>query len=133
MANSRAVISIYDEPMWKSIRARRMELQQCDDCSRFRYPPAPNCPHCLSMNCRWRPVSGRGKILSWVIFDRQYFDNWKPPYNVVAVALAEGPIVISNLVGPEPAGSWIDRPVELCYETDAAGETISKVRLVPGG
>jgi uncharacterized OB-fold protein len=46
MANSRAVISMYDEPMWASIRAERMELQQCSSCKRFRYPPAPNCPHC---------------------------------------------------------------------------------------
>src|SRR5262245_19506 len=116
MANSRAFVTMYDEPMWASIRNKRMELQQCSSCKRFRYPPAPNCPNCLSMDYEWTPVSGRGKILSWVVFHRQYFDNYKPPYNVVAVQLEEGPIVMSNLVGPEPSGTWIDQPVEIVYE-----------------
>ena len=129
MANSRAVISMYDEPMWASIRAQRMELQQCSSCARFRYPPAPTCPHCLSMDYGWKPVSGRGQILSWVVFHRQYFDNYKPPYNVVAVQLEEGPIVMSNLIGPEPSGSWIGKPVALCYEDGTDGETITRVRL----
>lgn len=129
MANAQAVMSMYDEPMWASIRSHALHLQQCDDCGRFRYPPAPNCPHCLSLSQHWQPVSGQGTILSWVVFHRQYFDDYPPPYNAVAVRLAEGPILISNLVGDEPEGSWIGRPVTLCYETDAAGTVIPKVRL----
>lgn len=128
MANSRAVISMYDEPMWASIRAERMELQQCASCKRFRYPPGPNCPYCLSLDYEWKPVSGRGKIMSWVVFHRQYFDNYKPPYNVVAVQLEEGPIIMSNLIGPEPSGNWIDQPVMLCYEEGIEG-TITRVKL----
>jgi uncharacterized OB-fold protein len=129
MANSQAVISLYDEPMWESIRARGWELQQCDNCGQYRYPPAPNCPHCLSLSYTWKPLSGRGKILSWVVFHRQYFDNYPPPYNAVAVQLAEGPIVISNLIGEPPEGSWIGREVEICYEQDQDGGVIPKVKL----
>jgi uncharacterized OB-fold protein len=129
MANSQAVVSLYDEPMWESIRAERWQLQQCDDCSTFRYPPGPTCPNCLSMATTWRPLSGRAKIISWVVFHRQYFDNYKPPYNVVSVQLAEGPLVISNLVGDEPEGSWIGRDVEICYGTDNADNVIPQVRL----
>ncbi len=47
---------------------------------------------------------GTGEIVSWVIFHRKYFDDFPPPYNMIAVRLDEGPIVISNLVGPEPDG-----------------------------
>ena len=129
MANSRAAISLYDEPMWASIRGKRMELQQCSSCQKFRYPPAPNCPHCLSMEYKWKPVSGRGAILSWVVFHRQYFDDYKPPYNVVAVQLEEGPIVLSNLSGPEPSGTWIGKPVEITYEESVEGETLPRFLL----
>ncbi len=130
MTHSRAVVSLYDEPMWKSIEAGRWALQQCDDCGTHRYPPAPICAKCLSMSYTWKPLSGQGKILSWVVFHRQYFDDYKPPYNVVAVQLAEGPIVISNLVGTEPRGSWIGRDVAICYERDAEGGAIPRVTLI---
>lgn len=129
MAPRRAIVSIYDKPMWASVEAKRMELQQCDSCAQFRYPPAPNCPHCLSMDYKWKLVSGRGKILSWVVFHREYLDDYKPPYNVIAVQLEEGPIVISNLSGPEPSGTWIEKPVEMIYEQGADGETLPRFRL----
>ena len=129
MAPRRAIVSMYDKPMWASVDANRMELQQCSSCQQFRYPPAPTCPHCLSMDYKWKPVSGRGKILSWVVFHREYLDDYKPPYNVIAVQLEEGPIVMSNLSGPEPGGTWIDMPVEMIYEKGTDGETLPRFRL----
>jgi uncharacterized OB-fold protein len=129
MAPRRAIISIYDKPLWASIEAKGMELQQCDSCSQFRYPPAPSCPHCLSLDYKWKKVSGRGKILSWVVFHKEYLDDYKPPYNVVAVKLEEGPIIVSNLSGPKPSGTWIGKAVEIIYESGADGETLPRVRL----
>ncbi len=129
MANSRAVISCYDEPMWASIRRRKWELQHCDDCSRVRYPPSPTCPHCLSMAATWKPLAGGGRIISWVVYHKQYFDDYPPPYNVVAVQLDEGPLVITNLVGDEPEGSWLDHRVEIVYAPDVRGEPLPRVRL----
>jgi uncharacterized OB-fold protein len=129
MAYARAVISIYDQPMWESIRGRTWSLQSCDDCGEYRYPPAPICPNCLCMGYKWKPLSGTGKILSWVVFHKQYLPDYPPPYNVVAVQLAEGPIVISNLVGTEPEGSWLDRSVQVCYAPDAEGNLLPKMQL----
>ena len=128
MGASREVMSLYDEPLWASIRARNMQLQVCAQCAAWRYPPAPVCPHCLSMEAQWKPLSGAGTILSWVIFHRQYFDDFKPPYNAIAVQLAEGPIVISNLGGAAPAGSWIGERVELCYVEHSATRTLPQFR-----
>ena len=129
MSYARAVMTIYDQPMWASIRDKRWSLQCCDGCGQYRYPPAPNCPNCLSLDYEWKPLSGAGKILSWVVFHREYLPEYKPPYNVVAVQLAEGPIVVSNLVGPAPEGSWIDQPVRVCYEPDTDGNLLPKMQL----
>lgn len=115
MSFSQRVVTIYDQPMWESMERRKLELQACVSCGRFRYPPGPTCPHCRSMEYRWQPVSGHGKILSWVVFHRQYFGDHPPPYNAVAVEIAEGPILISTLVGEKPEGSWIGAEVELDY------------------
>ncbi len=132
MGISQRVITLYDQPMWDSIARGRLELQQCDSCRRFRYPPGPTCPHCLSMDYAWKEVSGRGTILSWVVFHRQYFEDFLPPYNAVAVQIAEGPIVVSNLIGEEPTGSWIGAQVEFVYR-EHSGRMQHAVRLVESG
>ena len=128
MATSKPVMGLYDKPMWESMKAGKLELQKCRNCGKFRYPPAPICAHCLSMEYDWTPISGRGKILSWVIFHRQYFEDFPAPYNCVAVQLEEGPIVVTNLKGDEPKGSWIDAEVVFAY-TEHAGRMQHHVRL----
>jgi uncharacterized OB-fold protein len=131
MANSKPVISIDDMPMWASMERDALELQCCDQCNTFRYPPAPVCPECLSEAVTWTPVSGKGRVLSWVIFHRKYFDDHVPPYNSVAVLLEEGPIIVSQMEGEKPPGSWIGEQVELAYG-EHAGRRQHHLRWVPG-
>ena len=116
MGNSNRTLSMYDVPMWESIDAGSMRLQCCSNCGLFRYPPAPVCSVCLAEQAQWRELSGRGTILSWVVFHRRYFDDHPVPYNAIAVQLEEGPIMVSNLVGPVPDTDWIGRAVRMVYE-----------------
>lgn len=129
MANSQPFITLLDEPMWDSIEKHQWALQSCSQCGTFRYPPAPICANCLSMSAEWKTLSGRGSIISWVVFHRQYFDDFPPPYNAVAVQLEEGPLVISNLEGETPQRSWIGQQVEVVYGRHSSGRTIPKVKL----
>jgi uncharacterized OB-fold protein len=117
MANSSRVMTLYDAPMWESITRRQWSLQRCSSCGRFRYPPSPICPEDQVMEYQWVALGGGGTVLSWTVFHRQYFDDFPPPYNAIAVRLDEGPIVVSNLVGQEPSSDWIGMRVELIYET----------------
>jgi hypothetical protein len=43
----------------------------------------------------WTPVSGRGKLLSWVTFRRQYFGEYPSGHVVVSLELEEGPLCIT--------------------------------------
>jgi uncharacterized protein len=128
MGKSNRVLGHYDKPMWESIAKRQWALQYCSKSGSYRYPPSPVCPDSLSMDYEWRPIKGTGEIVSWVIFHRKYFDDHPAPYNNVAVRLDEGPIVISNLVGKEPEGSWIGRRVEVVYE-DHAEYVLPRMKL----
>ena len=128
MSKTRQHVGFYDRHMWQSIERRAMELQTCAACGTVRYPPGPACPHCLSLEWDWRPVSGRGTIMSWVTFHRQYFDDFPPPYNAVAVRLVEGPIVVTNLIGTAPSESWIGKEVVLDY-VDHDGRIQHAVRV----
>jgi uncharacterized protein len=128
-ATPRPVSGLYDRPMWDSIRAHRFALQRCRDCGTFRYPPGPACPDCLCLEAEWVPLAGGAEIMSWVVFHRGYLPAYPPPYNVITVRLDEGPMMVANLEGPEPQGSWIGRRVRLCYATMPDGVVLPRFRL----
>jgi uncharacterized OB-fold protein len=130
MGKSKPIMSLYDEPMWESIRAKRLSMQRCSHCRKFWYPPGPLCPYCLSTDYEWSQVSGAGTILSWVIFHRQYFDDFPTPYNVIAIQLEEGPIFVTNLVGEEPRSGFLGKPVRIDYATSPAGDVRPVAKLV---
>jgi uncharacterized OB-fold protein len=123
------VMGMHDKPMWESIRARAMKLQRSKATGEFLYPPAPVCPRTLSPDLEWTPVSGRGRILSWVIYHKQYLPAYPAPYNVIAVRLEEGPVMISNLQGRTPQGSWIGAAVRLVYATMPDGTVLPRFEL----
>lgn len=123
------VMGHYDRPMWDSIAAREMALQRCTACNEMRYPPGPSCPVCLSPAFAWTSLGGGATILSWVVFHRGYLPAYPPPYNCIAVRLDEGPVMISNLEGPEPENSWIGQRVKLCYATVAGDRILPRFRL----
>lgn len=106
-----------------------MRLQRCRHCGAYQYPPAPACMECLSEYLDWTPITGRGTIVSWVIYHRQYLEQYPAPYNVIAVKLEEGPLFTSNLAGPEPEGSWIGAAVKLTYVDFPDGSVLPRFEL----
>ena len=124
-------ISPLDKPFWDYTRKHELRLQCCTSCRKFRYPTSPVCADCDSDSYEWEKVSGRGKILSWVVFHHCYFPSFakEVPYNVAIVALDEGPQMVSNILAPNETlrGSM---PVEVVFE-DATDEiSIPKFRPV---
>lgn len=107
------VLGFYDVPMWQHLEQGTFKLQCCASCGAFRYPPGPVCHDCLSPESDWTEVGGGGEILSHATFHKGYLPGYQTPYTVVAVRLDEGPIVVSNIEGPDPADDWIGRRVSL--------------------
>lgn len=125
----RPVPLVHDVPFWESVAARDMKLQRCADCGEWRYPAGPICAACNSERAVWERVSGRATILSWVVFHKTYLPAYPAPHKVIAVRLEEGPILISNLEGPEPEGSWIGEQVRLRYSTMPDGMVLPRFEL----
>lgn len=80
-------------PFWEAAADGRLLLPQCTACSRFHWYPRPFCPHCHSPDVAWREASGRGHIHAASMLRRKV-----DPYIVAYVALAEGPILLTNLL-----------------------------------
>jgi uncharacterized OB-fold protein len=114
--------NVYEQPFWDFVEQHRLSLQRCSGCGAFRYPPGPVCFRCLSDEYAWTPLEGTGRLLSWVVFHRQYFPELPPPYVVAAARVTEGPILIANLVGGDRRRLRVDAPVRIVYEDAATPE-----------
>lgn len=124
------VAGLYDQPFWDHLKATgRMHLQCCGACGTWRYPPGPVCQECLSPDCDWRPVSGGGELLSWVMFRKQYLPAYPAPYNVIAVRLDEGPTLVSNLTENPVATDLIGRRVRMVAVAMDDGVTLPRFEL----
>jgi hypothetical protein len=62
-------------------------------------------------------MSGRGRVIAWTVFHRQYFPELPVPYLVASIALDEGPLMIGNVPGLAPDAARLDLPVEVDFET----------------
>jgi uncharacterized protein len=110
-------------PYWQAARAHRLELPHCNACGRFWFPPSQLCPHCLAADFKWTPVSGRGRVFSFVTFHRVYHEAFaqEVPYVVALVELEEGPRMLTNIVGATPEAVVCDMPVKVVFD-DVADE-----------
>lgn len=124
------VAGLYEAPLWQSVSERRMCLQQCQHCYEVHYPPVPRCPRCLREELTWEPLKGAGVIVSWAVFHRSYLPAYAAPYNVIAVRLIEGPIMVSNLIGKWPLGNWIGQSVRLVYDDMPDGVVLPRFSLM---
>jgi uncharacterized OB-fold protein len=97
-------------PFWQYAAQGELRVQACADCGEPRFPPRPCCPHCQSFTTTWRPVSGHGRIWSYVVPHPPLLPDYaaQAPYNVVVVELADAPRIrlVGNLV--TEAGAPLD-------------------------
>ena len=132
MAYDKPLPEITDEnrPFWESCAAGALSLQRCRACGRFRYPIAPVCPPSLASDFAWEPVSGRGRVFSYVVFHQVYHRAFQGdvPYNVALVELEEGPFMFSNVVELPNEQLTCDLPVRVVFERVTDTVTLPRFR-----
>jgi len=103
---------------WEACKRGELRLQKCAGCAHVRFPPAALCPRCLSESFAWEPMSGRGKVYTWIVVHRPqhpaFFED--APYNVAIVELEEGARLHSRIVGCSNDAIEIGMPVEVVFE-----------------
>ncbi|MFD8645824.1 Zn-ribbon domain-containing OB-fold protein [Streptomyces zaomyceticus] len=94
-------------PFWEYAAQGELRVQSCADCGELRFPPRPCCPHCQSFASEWRPMSGRGRIWSYVLPHPPLLPEYaaQAPYNAVIVELADAPRIrlVGNVVAAPDA------------------------------
>ena len=125
------VLTDINRGFWEGCAEGVLRVQRCGACGHLRYPIAPWCPECLDERWDWEGLSGRGSVLSKLVFHQSYHPAWKDriPYNVVLVQLEEGPRMISNIAPVSSEDFAVGDAVEVVFENE--GEfTIPRFRVV---
>jgi uncharacterized protein len=114
----RPAITPVNKPFWDACAEGVLAIQKCTACGHLRYPAGVACPKCLSSQSTWQPVSGLGSIFSFIVFHRAYHPSWegKTPYNVSLIELAEGPVMLSNVVDVDNATLKVGLPVKVAFQ-----------------
>ena len=106
------------KPFWDGLRERKLLLPRCQACGHAFFYPRVLCPRCHARDIGWIQASGRGKLHAFEIAYQAFHKAWKikPPYVLAMVELAEGPRLMTNVVGCEPEGVHVGMPVQVTFD-----------------
>jgi uncharacterized OB-fold protein len=94
-------------------------IPRCEQCGRFVWYPAAECPFCNGGGLRWTPVSGDATLFSWAVVRRAFLPAFAEmvPFVTALVALAEDPAVrlCSYVVDIEPEQLRADSPLHVAF------------------
>jgi uncharacterized OB-fold protein len=121
-------ITELNRPYWDALEQGHLVFQRCA-AGHAWLPARRHCPTCLADAAGWHRSSGRGRLVSWVVYHTAYHEAFASllPYNVALVELEEGPRLITNIVDANDALAG-DAPVELAVERQD-GQALARVRL----
>ncbi len=116
---------------WKGCREHELRFQKCKNCDHVRWPPSVICPQCHSFEAKWIVSGGTGAIYSYVVYHIAFHPAFKKdlPYATAVVKLAEGPKILTNIVGCRPSELFCEMPVNLVWED--VSETVSLPKFTP--
>lgn len=121
----RRVAAVEDQPFWNAIDAGTFVLARCT-CGTY-YARLQACLQCgADANAlTWVPVSGRGSVRTFVVFDKPYHPYFEErlPYVVAVVTLEEGPEITTNIIDTDVSAITIGMPVHIVI-SDRGGQKI---------
>jgi hypothetical protein len=106
------------QPFWDGCAAGELRIQRCTDCGRPYFYPRQVCPHCGSAKIEWFTASGDATLYSYAINHRPAPGFGDAPYAIAVVQLAEGPRMMTNIVGVPntPEALRLDMPLRVRFE-----------------
>ena len=103
---------------WEACNEGRLLIQRCAACGHHQFYPRLLCTHCMSGDLGWHEASGQARVKSFTIIRRPVTEAYADdvPYVVALVELAEGPTMMSNVVGCDPESVAIGMEVAVDFE-----------------
>lgn len=111
------------EPYWQAAVQGTLKVMYCLACAQHYVHPRPYCPHCGSDRTEWHDAAGTGTIYTFTVTARA------PVFQVTAmVQLTEGPIMMTAIVGSDPAVLAIGQAVTVDFQPTDGGPPLPVFR-----
>ncbi|WGL54065.1 Zn-ribbon domain-containing OB-fold protein [Nocardioides sp. BP30] len=102
---------------WDAAKAGKLLIARCRACGKVHHYPRPFCPSCWSDEVEAIEASGRGTLYT---YSTVYVNDLHPfkerlPYIAAMVELEEGPRLMTNIEGCDPADLSVGMAVEVDF------------------
>ncbi|MFE2235363.1 Zn-ribbon domain-containing OB-fold protein [Streptomyces sp. NPDC059442] len=126
-------VDAFTRPYWDAAAGGRLLLRRCAGCGRAHHYPREFCPHCWSEDVAWEPAGGRATLYTWSVVHRNDLPPFgeRVPYVAAVVDLAEGPRMMTEVVGVAEAALRIGMDLEVAFHVRE--DTTIPVFTAPGG
>ena len=103
---------------WQGCHEHKLLVQRCTACGKHQFYPRLICTDCMSDQLEMVAARGRGHVISYTIITRAVSEAYAAdaPYVVALIQLEEGPTMMTNIVGCDPASVKTVMAVEVVFE-----------------
>ena len=101
-------VNTFTARFWNALGEGRLESTRCRACTHLGFPPRRICIACGAQDPEWVELSGAGVLYSSTVIHAGPSLYWAGgPYTVGIIDLAEGPRLVTRVLGslPPPIGS----------------------------
>ncbi|MFJ3304625.1 Zn-ribbon domain-containing OB-fold protein [Streptomyces sp. NPDC086549] len=99
-------VDAFTRTYWEAAAEERLLVRRCGapGCGRAHHYPREFCPYCWSEDVTWEEASGRATLYTWSVVHRNDLPPFgqRTPYVAAVVDLAEGPRMMTEVVGGAP-------------------------------
>jgi uncharacterized OB-fold protein len=105
-------------------------IRRCSSCNETHFLPRHLCPACWSNDLEWVEASGKGTVHSFTIIRRASMPEYNDlvPYVLAMIDLAEGPRMMTNIVGDDALETAVGDAVSVEFEERDGGAKIPQFR-----
>ena len=115
---------------WEGCGRGELVLQRCRACKTVQHRPRAVCASCLSGEIEHFVASGRGSVYTYTITNQNQAPGFREacPYVLAYVDLEEGPRLLTNIVGCQPADVSIGMSVAVDFAPAEGGLAVPRFR-----
>ncbi|MFI9049357.1 Zn-ribbon domain-containing OB-fold protein [Streptomyces sp. NPDC053427] len=115
----------FTRPYWDGAAEGRLLLRRCraesGGCGAAHHYPREFCPYCWGEDVEWEPAGGRATLYTWSVVHRNDLPPFgaRVPYVAAVVDLAEGPRMMTEIIGCAPEDLRIGMPLVVDFRNEA--------------
>ncbi|HJU14835.1 MAG TPA: Zn-ribbon domain-containing OB-fold protein [Stellaceae bacterium] len=104
---------------WDAAAAGQLMIGKCAACGAVHYYPRAICPFCFSDRTELQRASGEGTVYTYSVMRRAPI-----PYAIAYVTLAEGPVMMTNIVDCDLDRIRVGQKVRLVFKPTEGGPPV---------